>query len=74
VSTYSVQAGGAHGGSVLYLGSQSRRGLPHTRLMETITKLVRERHVDWTPILDMIHSESGAAAVESMNGFLSMVG
>ena len=42
--------------------------------METITKLVRERHVDWTPILDMIHSESGAAAVESMNGFLSLVG
>ncbi len=42
--------------------------------MEALAKLWRERHVDWSPILDVIHSETGAATVESMNGLLAMVG
>ena len=40
--------------------------------MEALSKLWRERHVDW--ILDVIHSETGTATVESMNGLLAMVG
>ncbi len=42
--------------------------------MEALAKLWRERHVDWSPILDVIHSETGTATVESMNGLLAMVG
>ena len=42
--------------------------------MEALAKLWRERHVDWSPILDVIHSETGKATVESMNGLLAMVG
>jgi hypothetical protein len=42
--------------------------------METLAKLWHERHVDWSPILDLINSETGAKTVESINGFLAMVG
>ena len=46
----------------------------HQELMEALAKLWHERHVDWSPILQILHSDTGEATVESINGLLAKVG